>query len=408
MTSLSRRRFLQAAVAASAVGATIPRWMMPAGALPLASDEGMLLVVNLGGGLDSLSLLVPSDGARRSAYEAARGSEALAAGSLPPATVDHGFNPSLTHLSNRFSAGGVALVDGIGLPESLRSHSLSTAAVQSASLTPIPTGWLGRHLDGYSDRGDELMSVAVSSTVPLHVRGDVNQAAAMPPGTGMWGTDPNNRVDQTTADAVRAFSNSPADHGPWADLIAATGERALDKASLSVGLPTSSTAPRGIRQDMEIAAHVFNADIGTRVVAVGAGGYDTHGSQNTKTAHLLGELDQAIEGFFATLASDRHNRVMVLVVSEFGRKPGLTSSLGSDHGYAGISMLIGPNVAGGLHSESPSLTNLDAQDCMIPTIDLRSLYAPVLDGWLGGDSNAVLGGTYSPLGVIAASPGTNK
>lgn len=408
MTSLSRRRFLQAAVAASAVGSAVPRWMMPAGAQALGQDQGMLLVVNLGGGLDALSVLVPTDGARRTAYANARGSESLGTDVLLPATVDHGFNPALPRLADRFGRGDVALVDGIGLPVSLRSHSVSTVAVQSASLTPITTGWLGRHMDGYADRADELMSVAVSATVPLHIKGAVNQAAAMPAGIDMWGAQSDWRFDRTTADAVRSFSQASVGHGPWADLVASTGASALDKAALTSGLPTSSTAPADIRRDMEIAAHVFNADIGTRVVAVGAGGYDTHSAQNTTLAHRLGVLDQAIEGFFAAVAPERHNRVMVLVVSEFGRKLAVTSSLGTDHGYAGISMLIGANVAGGLHSESPSLASLDAQGCLIPTVDLRRMYASVLDNWLGGDSTAVLGGTYQPLGLIAASPGTNK
>lgn len=406
--TISRRTFLQTAVAASAVGATVPRWMMPAGAAPLGPDEGMLVVVDLGGGADSLSVLVPSAGDRRLAYAAGRGSEALDAASLLPATVDHGFNPAMPRLASRFAIGDVAVIDGIGLPVSLRSHSVSADAVQSASVTPLHTGWLGRHLDGYVDRSDELMSVAVSPTVPLHVKGDVNDAAALPAGVGMWGANPDWRFDQTTADAVRAFAAAPTGRGPWADRVAQIGSRALDKAALTTGISGSSSAPSGIRQDMEIAAHVLNADIGTRVVSVGMGGYDTHAGQNNLLARNLSALDQAIDGFFAALSPNLHSRVLVLVVSEFGRKLANTSSMGTDHGYAGLSLLIGSNVAGGLHSESPSLTDLDVHGSLIPTVDLRRLYAAVLDNWLGGDSNAVLGKTFDPLGVIAAGPGTSR
>lgn len=404
--TISRRNFLQAAVAASAVGAAVPRWMMPAGAQPLSADEGMLLVVDLRGGCDALSVLVPSAGERRRDYESARGSEALAATSLLPATVDHGFHPALSGVAARFARGEVAVVDGIGLPISLRSHSVSSRAVQAASVEPLGTGWLGRHLDGYIDRNDELMSVAVSSTVPLHVVGDVNVAAALPAGGGMWGANPDWRFDQTTADAVRAFASSPIERGPWADRIALTAARALDKAALTNGLSTASTARSGLERDMEVAAHVFNADIGTRVISVGAGGYDTHASQNASLRRYLTQLDLAIEGFFAVLSPELANRVMVLVVSEFGRKAAVTASLGSDHGHAGISLLIGSNVAGGLHSQSPSLTALDGQGSLVPTVDLRRMYATVLDQWLGGDSNAVLGATFDPLGLIAAAPGS--
>lgn len=403
---VSRRTFLQSAVAASVVGAAVPRWMMPAGAQPLGPNEGMLLVVNLGGGLDGLSAFVPSAGDRRLAYEAGRGAEALAVNSLLPATVDHGFHPSLPRLAARFAAGNVAVVDGVGLPISLRSHTVSSAAVQSGSQSPLKTGWLGRHLDGYVDRNDELMSVAVSSTVPHHLRGAVNAAAAMPSGVGMWGANPEWRFDQTTADAVRAFAAAPIGRGPWADEVARTGATALDKAALTAGLPTSSSAPYGLARNSEIAAHIFNADIGTRVVAVSTSGYDTHAAQRSTLTQLLSLLDRSIDGFFSALSPALHNRVLVLVVSEFGRKLAHTASLGSDHGHAGLAMLIGSNVAGGLHSEPASLTTLDAQGSLIPTVDLLRVYSTVIDRWLGGDSNEVLGGTHDHLDLIAAGPGS--
>lgn len=406
MTALSRRQFLQAAVAATAVGATVPRWATLVGAQPLASHEGMLVVVTLTGGCDSLDVFVPRVGPRRAAYERARGSLAIDAASLTPATDDHGLNPNLPLLASRYAAGDVALIDGVGMPVNLRSHFVSTAVVQSASTTATPTGWLGRHLDAYPERSDELQSVAVSPVVPHHLRGAVNECAAMSPGIGLWGGDTRHRFERTAHDAIRAFADVSVNRGPWADDIAATGAYALNKAAVSGSLSQSAGPGAGIGRDLVLAAHVLNADIGTRVVAVQMTGFDTHAGQRRAMSKLLGELDQAIDRFFATLSAARHNRVMVLVVSEFGRVVPMNASLGTDHGHAGLAMAIGPNVVGGLHSELPNLEAPDEHDSLVPTVDMRQVYATILDGWLGGDSTQSLGGRYTPLGLVAAPPGS--
>lgn len=406
MNALSRRQFLRSAVASAAVGAAVPRWAYAAGAQPLGPSEGMLVVVTLNGGCDSLSVLVPRSGARRTAYEAARRDIAIGASSLLAATDDHGLHPNLPRLAERYAAGKVAVIDGVAMPNNLRSHFVSTAVSQSASLTPRTTGWLGRHLDGYPDRADELMSVTVSPVVPLHLQGAVSQAAALPPGVGLWGADTTWRHERTAYDAVRAFAAAPLGRGPWADQIAATGGYALDKAAVSGSLATSAGTTAGIRRDMELAAHVLNADIGTRVVGVQTSGYDTHASQNTTMPRLLGDLDGAIDHFFATLAPERHNRVMVLVVSEFGRMAPMNASLGTDHGHAGLALAIGANVAGGLHSELPSIDAVDKHDSLVPSVDLRQVYATVIDRWLGGDSTESVGGQHGHLDFVAAPPGS--
>ena len=57
-------------------------------------------------------------------------------------------------------------------------------------------------------------------------------------------------------------------------------------------------------------------------------------------------------------------------------------------------------MTGGRYGESPSLTRLDSNSNLIHTVDFRSLYATVLDGWLDTDHVAVLDGEYETLGVF--------
>jgi uncharacterized protein (DUF1501 family) len=56
---------------------------------------------------------------------------------------------------------------------------------------------------------------------------------------------------------------------------------------------------------------------------------------------------------------------------------------------------------GGVYGESPDLKNLDEAGNLKFTIDFRSIYATVLDNWLGAPSAAILGGHYGDQKFLA-------
>jgi uncharacterized protein (DUF1501 family) len=141
------------------------------------------------------------------------------------------------------------------------------------------------------------------------------------------------------------------------------------------------------------------------VIGVTLRGWDTHYAQTNIHSGLLSQLDFAIEQFFATLSNAYRNRVTLLVQTEFGRRPEQNGSLGTDHGTANLMLLVGQNVRGGLHAAAPSLDRFDGRGNLIPTVDYRSVYGSVLEGWLGADGREVLGGPFEHLDLFAAAPG---
>ena len=66
--------------------------------------------------------------------------------------------------------------------------------------------------------------------------------------------------------------------------------------------------------------------------------------------------------------------------------------------------MIGDHVKGGLHGAQPSLTALDDNDNLVPTVDFRSVYANVLHGWLKADAPSVLGKAYPELALFESGP----
>jgi uncharacterized protein (DUF1501 family) len=123
-------------------------------------------------------------------------------------------------------------------------------------------------------------------------------------------------------------------------------------------------------------------------------GFDTHANQSPSHNNLLADLADSIGAFFQTLKTNGHDgRVRLMTFSEFGRRVPENNSRGTDHGAASCVFVAGPSVKGGVVGKHPSLADLDVDDLKFHT-DFRRLYATQLDGWLGCDSKAVLGGNW--------------
>ncbi len=108
----------------------------------------------------------------------------------------------------------------------------------------------------------------------------------------------------------------------------------------------------------------------------------------------MSELAGATSAFFGDLkAAGLADRVAVLTFSEFGRTIKENGSVGTDHGTAGVVMLAGPGVRGGVVGSAPSLTELEKGEPKMTT-DFRAIYAGILQDWLGLPAGEVLNGAF--------------
>src|SRR5207253_11355453 len=72
---------------------------------------------------------------------------------------------------------------------------------------------------------------------------------------------------------------------------------------------------------------------------------------------------------------------------------------GTDHGAAAPMFLIGSQIVPGVHGAHPSLVDLDQGDLRFQ-VDFRSVYATVLEQWLGISSQAILGDRFPAVGIL--------
>jgi uncharacterized protein (DUF1501 family) len=411
--AFSRRRFIQASLAVAG-GVALPM-LRPRDAAaaelatPLRPDEGVLVLVFLGGGNDGLNTLAPIAGTPRGQYEAARGGLAVPAGALLPVGGDWGLHPKLTRLHQRFRRGRVALVQGTGMPAPDLSHFTATAKVMQGRVeNDTGHGWLGRFVDGLPDGDSGLRAMSVGTSVPMFLVGQRGRTTSVPSDGSMWGADRSDPGDALLFDAVSGFADAPSGLGPWGDRVNATGRSALQDASTLSKAFAQGAGPAGLAHDLLVAARLINLDLGARVVGVTVGGYDTHTTQAGAQEANLAMLDAAVETFFANLAPRFQRRTTMLVQSEFGRRVQANGALGTDHGTAAPMLVIGDNVQGGVHAAAPDLGRLDERGNMAPTVDFRAVYASLLREWLRADDRQVLGGSFGGLGLIAAGPGQKR
>jgi uncharacterized protein (DUF1501 family) len=162
----------------------------------------------------------------------------------------------------------------------------------------------------------------------------------------------------------------------------------------------------GLSQAFRAVAGAIYRQFGTKVFWVTTGGYDTHANQNTNSANqgysnLMGVLNNAVTTFYNDLRNlGLLQDTVILQFSEFGRRISENGSGGTDHGAGGLMMAIGGAVNGqqlygtaaNLQPGHPTLEN-NSGDVRYET-DFRSVYARVLDNWLGVDSVPILNGNF--------------
>ena len=117
--------------------------------------------------------------------------------------------------------------------------------------------------------------------------------------------------------------------------------------------------------------------------------------------NLMRQLGDSLNAFYKDLKKQGNSgRVLTMCFSEFGRRVAQNASGGTDHGTAAPMYFVGDMIRPGLLGQHPSLTDLDEGDLKF-NVDFRSVYASVLEDWMGTPSEKILGKAYKKAKIIA-------
>lgn len=366
-----------------------------------AASEKTLIVVQMAGGNDGLNTVIPYTD---SSYFQMRPTLAI-----PDTQVLHldnrlGLHPELAPLKKLWDSGHLAVIEGVGYPNSSLSHFQAMDIWQTLDLNGNGReGWLGKLVSGWVDKdGHPFKALDVGTQTALALQAINAQVPTLKSvNSYRVNADPMDKDGGSSRmqTLMKLYSTYPQS-APYAALLEATavdaqeGSKQLhDAAAQYKPLVTYPEGP--FAAGLQILAETIVQGLGLRVGYVTLGGFDTHAGQLATHAQLMKTLGEGLFAFYSDLqAHGKADNVVVMTWSEFGRRVEENGSLGTDHGTAAPLFVLGNSVTRGIYGEPPSLTSLDDAGNLKYTIDFRSVYATVLDRWLGASSKDVLGGSF--------------
>ncbi len=330
------------------------------------------MFVNLGGGLDGLSVVVPHGdpayGRRRPGLAVGPPGERYGAIDLGRGL---GLHPALLPLHEvAGQADRLAVIAGVGIPDGHdHGRHIPARAFLHQGGVGESTGWAARLLQfegmgleatwSFGD-GPHLMFEGLG---PILVEQTSVALAAV------------NRGGRTAGDASDHDSlhdPSPSTVPRWSDTDWPTPADRLTR-----GYPEGRLA-----RSLAVTADLIRADPGLRIVGIDQSGYDTHVDQGDARSgvltHKLDRLARALAAFWTDLsdggrgADPASQPVTVVAISEFGRAIDENSSGGTEHGRGGVALAFGDQVVGGLHGDLPSVEHDESWPV---TIDVRRVLA---------------------------------
>ena len=366
-----------------------------------SKKDPVLVVMQLSGGNDYLNCVVPYT---NSLYYDNRPVVKVDEEKVHKLDDEIAFHPSMGEMADLYRRGDVAILHGVGYPNSPRSHFRSMDIWHTCEPDKLGTeGWLGRatkEIDPNKENvvttvsfGPSLFRALAYPGVPVACVDDLDTYGFLP---GISEQKQRNAILERFA---RLYSPAVGS-GPVNDYLGQTGLDSLEGADILAVAPERYSSnveypDTPLAKKMKGIAQVHMADLGTRIFYVDHGSFDTHSYQLPTHATLWTDVSRAVDAFFADLKEhDASDNVIMLVFSEFGRRVHDNGS-GSDHGAAGPCLVIGDPVKGGQYGEYPSLKQPDLeQGDLVPSTDFRGVYSTILEDWLSLDPIPIVEGNF--------------
>jgi uncharacterized protein (DUF1501 family) len=385
-SSVSRRGFLGGAAGLAALG--MVGGFGPLGSTQLAfADAGYtgdtLVVVSLRGGFDGLSAVVPSGDPD---YLPNRPSIGIQAPQLFALDSMFGLNQALSPLIPLWSAGQLAIVHAVGQEDPTMSHFEAMEEMERAAPgSSVRTGWIDR-MAGITGAGTPFSATSIGpATAPSSMSGSYPVTAMQSlPSFSLSGASSTTAATWHTA--LRKLQ-----HGA-PELVSAPALTTLKALNTTQTLSAATYTPANgavypkddVGGSLSNVAQLIKAGVGLRVAAVDCGNWDMHVGLGAPTSgwmfgNLTG-LGQALAAFATDLGTAMSN-VVVVTLSEFGRRVMENDSGGLDHGHGNAVFVLGGGIKGGsVYGRWPGLANDDlVLGNLAGATDYRKILAELLE-----------------------------
>jgi uncharacterized protein (DUF1501 family) len=372
-------------------------------ALPFMRKKTLVCIFQRGA-MDGLMAVTPfNDQYLRNARPTLSLSAARSGRGAPLIDLDgtFGLHPSMQAFAPAFNEKRLAIVHGVGSPNTTRSHFDAQDYMESG--TPFnkgtSSGWLNRAagLLGH-DAATPFQAVSLTSSMPRSLYGD-HPAVAI---GNLQDFAIRMRSNPVSANRVMKSFEELYDQTS-SELLKETGKESFDavkmlqKADIKNYRPANNAAypATALGNSLKQIAQLIKMDVGLEVAFTESGGWDTHFNQGAETgifARNVNDLSNSIMAFWNDM-DQYQDDVTVMTMTEFGRTVKQNGTGGTDHGRASCSFILGNNVNGGIvhgNLQPLSVENLEDGRDLPVTTDFRSLFSAVADKHLGIHNDTVL------------------
>ncbi len=355
-----------------------------------------LVLIELFGGVDSLSILVPRDD---DDYFRARPTLAVRPQDLLSFDDDRGFPPTVAPLHEMWHEGLVRIVEGVGYPNSLMSH-FAARVIWGAAMpnhTSVANGWVARmRRQLWNEDPNPEVLTHVGSVIPPSMNApNLPVLCFERPRDMEWiascggGTDAKRATGETDKDSQEAAPDILDQLRGTLSISQRLGPRLQTlTAAYKPNAPFPAT-PFG--SHLQTVAGLIQGGFGSRVYSLRHGDFDMHTSDPKNTVRPQVEFAAGIQAFLRNLkGTSAYEDTLVLCHSEFGRRPKENSAGGCDHGAAGTMFLFGGKLRGGISGQAPSLKALDENGNLSHSMNFRSVYAAVIEQWFKAEHQPIM------------------
>lgn len=314
--------------------------------------------------------------------------------------LDFKLHPKAAPLKEIYDSGKLAFIHACGLTNGTRSHFDAMDLIERGLVEKQggAEGWMARYLQ-QTNLGDAMipavasgwemplslvgnnLSASIGNVAEFDLKGDKRFAGILKhlyQGEGLL-----NKTAQQTLETIqyiqqqipRKANNKPADY----------------HAEHGADYPMEWQI-KGFSESLMNLARLIKMDLGVHLATVDFGGWDMHDNQNYLFPQKLDALSRALAAFYNDM-STYHPRLTIVAMSEFGRRLKANKSMGTDHGYGGVAMVMGGKVKGGkMYGQWPGLANeeLDNRVDLKVTTDYRYILAELLEKRLASTSLATI------------------
>lgn len=363
-------------------------------------ERRLLIIFTLVGGNDSLNTLIPH---ADPLYRQFRPTIGLPLDQVLPLDDELALHPNLTQTMKMFQAGELAIIPDVGYPHPNLSHFESAAIWESAKPEPGLMGRTGWWSDLVVSNRAAFDAAQLDTTAISFER---EAAFTNGKAVSVW------RASQDVRDVLGTLPdlNLPAaERRGLARELADRIQLGFDTRARLVRRLQGARPPvwkpyeEPIDVQLRLTDWFLQHEVRAPVIRLVQDGFDTHSGLRTRHDARMKTVDHALDQLRLSLKSHgRWDDALVMVHSEFGRRPAENGYGGTDHGTGGPVLLAGGGVRGAVHGLRADLNNLDQDGNPRFTTDFRSLYSTIAGTYFKLSANPFADSGFTPLPNLLA------